>query len=73
MFGCIDEKNHFWHIFLGENKQFIWKELALNSDGEAETVNSSSHSFIEFTDCIEDAKINGGMTCEPNLITDQVV
>ena len=73
MFGCIDENYHFWRILLNENKKFVWKVIALNSSDEAETVKSSDREFIEFTDCIEDAKINGGMACEPNLISDLVI
>ena len=73
MFGCFDERNHFWDITADEKSKFYWQELKLDENGETKIVKISEKKFLDPQDCIRDAKEAGGMTCEPGLESDLVM
>ena len=73
MLGCFDSDKHYWSIFLDDNLSYSWEKMALDAKNELVTLEKSPKSFDRLLGCIEDAKVNGGMTCEPGLKSDLVM
>ncbi len=57
---CTDSNNRVWETYKDNNDKWRWRCTAPNGN----IVGSSSQGYVNKSDCIENAKING---CTCNL------